>query len=369
MTASGIVFAVIGVALIVLAYVFGLPGLLPAGILLLALVLCSGLAGLLASRRLEARVTTTGRSCDGIALARVGEDLDLRLSLRNRSPLPVGGFVVAFAPRPGFGAEQSARMRGLAAGAGVGIEAGFSPTRRGMSGLERTSLDLVGPFGLTAVRSTLTGPFDVAVAPQDLDVPARRRPGVPVALREEQRLVRGASTRDFQTREYVPGDDLRHIHWATTARLGDLVVREEAQEESPGALVVLETTAEPDEDLIAAAAAGVRVLLDQGLEVRLAWGAEHRSLRGAAGAARLDLVAARLGPGPAEVRREDLQGVAEVFIAADDPQARARLAAALPRSAAARVWDPAELSGTGSELFGREIGVPASWLQTGRSVR
>ena len=41
-------------------------------------------------------------------------------------------------------------------------------------------------------------------------------------------------------REYVPGDDLRHVHWRTSARTGTLMVRQEIDPRRPSIVVILD---------------------------------------------------------------------------------------------------------------------------------
>jgi uncharacterized protein (DUF58 family) len=47
----------------------------------------------------------------------------------------------------------------------------------------------------------------------------------------------------YALRAYEEGDDLRKIHWPTSARIGELVIRQEELLAEPRALIVLDTTA------------------------------------------------------------------------------------------------------------------------------
>ena len=64
-----------------------------------------------------------------------------------------------------------------------------------------------------------------------------------------------------QLREYVPGDDLRHIHWRSTARTGTMMVRHLVDTSRPEALVVVDNrsvaSSESDFEEIVEAAASV----------------------------------------------------------------------------------------------------------------
>ena len=48
---------------------------------------------------------------------------------------------------------------------------------------------------------------------------------------------------DALVREYRQGDDVRRIHWRSTARWGDLMVRREEQAWDPSASIVLDSRA------------------------------------------------------------------------------------------------------------------------------
>lgn len=100
-------------------------------------------------------------------------------------------------------------------------------TRRGVYRLGPLELRLFDPLGLasswraTAVESTLT------VHPRYDLVPVR---GVSAHRDYDRRrsnpVLGKGGTEFYMLREYVPGDDLRQVHWPTTARLDDLVIRQ-----------------------------------------------------------------------------------------------------------------------------------------------
>lgn len=75
-------------------------------------------------------------------------------------------------------------------------------------------------------------------------------------------------------RDYVRGDDLRQIHWRSSARSNKLMVRHNVDTNQPRSLVVLDTravtyTAEGFEDAVRAAASIVIASMSRGFEFRL----------------------------------------------------------------------------------------------------
>ena len=75
-------------------------------------------------------------------------------------------------------------------------------------------------------------------------------------------------------RDYVRGDDLRQIHWRSSARANKLMVRHNVDTHQPRSLVILDTrassySAESFEDAIRAAASIVMASMTRGFEFRL----------------------------------------------------------------------------------------------------
>src|SRR5699024_12372539 len=89
-----------------------------------------------------------------------------------------------------------------------------------------------GPFGLVKMKRKVHGAFPVAVSVPSLGGRIPKDSSIRPARLDEGKVVTGHTTRDFHTREYVPGDDLRHVHWPSTAQFGELMVRHEADEET-----------------------------------------------------------------------------------------------------------------------------------------
>lgn len=82
------------------------------------------------------------------------------------------------------------------------------------------------PFGLTGRESLWTPSVEVFVHPRTVNLPGRQT-GFFHDLEGHTTQKLSNSDMSFHAlREYVPGDDRRHIHWRSSARTGDLMVRQ-----------------------------------------------------------------------------------------------------------------------------------------------
>jgi uncharacterized protein (DUF58 family) len=61
---------------------------------------------------------------------------------------------------------------------------------------------------------------------------------------------RGHGTQLYNLRLYQPGDDSRAIHWMTTARTSQLIVRETEAEDQRRITIILSTTAPDDQNIL-----------------------------------------------------------------------------------------------------------------------
>ena len=120
------------------------------------------------------------------------------------------------------------------------------PVRRGR---ERGSsggfvVDSMGPLGLGRHRMRVALPWEVVVYPPLVSV--RLRASVAEALRRREAgmkpVRRLGEGRLFESlREWVPGDDLRHIDWKATARRAKVITRQYEAERRQQVLLVLDT--------------------------------------------------------------------------------------------------------------------------------
>lgn len=215
-------------------------------------------------------------------------------------------------------------------GPGEATSVGYPiPTaRRGVLVVGPLSLRRTGLAGLAESRAELGDAVEVRVVPRVL--PVR---GLPSGARRghvgaDERVERGG-TDLVGLREYVPGDDLRRLHWATSARTGTLMVREDADPARPHLAVLVDDRAgsHPDvdgfEDVVELAASLLTAAVAGGHPVRLLSASGGIDLDVPAGAAGLgggdaDLLLAaladlQLSPGeaaPLSVPARDLDVVA-----------------------------------------------------------
>lgn len=117
------------------------------------------------------------------------------------------------------------------------------PVRRGYETGGTLTVDTIGPLGLGLRRSTHALPWEVRVYPALTTL--RRRAAVAQALRRREQgrqpLRRLGEGRLFESlRDFVPGDDPRHIDWKATARRRKVITRQFEAERRQHVLLVLD---------------------------------------------------------------------------------------------------------------------------------
>ncbi len=152
-----------------------------------------------------------------------------RLRIREIRPAIVGGVLP---PRPLRVPPRGARAERLA----------VVPARRGHETAGGFAVDSVGPLGLGVRRGAIALPWEVTVYPPL--VTPRLQASVARAQRRAlgQRAVRRLGEgRMFESlREWVPGDDVRHIDWKATARRRKVIARQYEAERRQQVLLILD---------------------------------------------------------------------------------------------------------------------------------
>ncbi len=135
-------------------------------------------------------------------------------------------------------------MPALAPGAMAEARYDLPTGRRGAFTVGPLAVGVGDPFGLVERRVELAGAAHLVVHPRIHPVLAL--PGSPTreARRGSTAPARAARGDDFfALREYEVGDDLRRVHWRSTARLGELMLRQDELRFGEVATVLLDTRA------------------------------------------------------------------------------------------------------------------------------
>ncbi len=144
------------------------------------------------------------------------------------------------------GLNGSAFLASLPAQSSATVELRTDFPRRGIHSLEESRVSTSFPFGLYRKLRVFRQPDEVVVWPPT-DRPVREvRPAVGGIRGTLAAPVGSAGARgDFHAlRSYRPGDDPRDIHWRSTARAGELVVREYQRDAGQALWLCLDTRQE-----------------------------------------------------------------------------------------------------------------------------
>ncbi|MEJ3746491.1 DUF58 domain-containing protein [Actinomycetes bacterium KLBMP 9797] len=232
LTRRGVAVLVLGVALLAFGVWGGYPMMRALGGILLGAVLA---AVLLTARRLSVEVR---RSVYPDRVER-GRPALASLWVRNPGSGRLAGFLATDVAGSG---TRTIRVRALPPGAEAVYHYELPTGARGKLSVGPLVLLRVDPFGLA--RSELRAGETATLWVHPRQQPAR----APVAgyprHHHEGPTTDGAlrgSVDLKDVREYVPGDEVRHLHWKATARTGRLMVRDLADPRQPRFTLLLDT--------------------------------------------------------------------------------------------------------------------------------
>lgn len=215
-----------------------------------------------------------------------GQRIEVSLELRNDAPLPSPTLLLTEQLPAAFAADghpaDAGEARFVLGGLGPGRRAQAVYTAaaavRGRYEVGPLEVRVRDPFGAAERVRRYAATTEVVVYPLVEPLPATAVRGVHMgAGAADTRRIFAAGDEFFGIREYVSGDDLRHVHWASTAHRQTLMVRQMEQPWQAHATVFLDTrehahTGGPHgtlEKAVSAAASVVNHLAQQGYVVRL----------------------------------------------------------------------------------------------------
>jgi len=236
MTTRGTSFLAAGIASALAGYLLGERGLLCVGIALLSLPLLAAAAARRGQYRLSSsRIISPPR-------VPAGHTARVTLRVQNVSRRPTGLMLAedtvpyALGARPRYVLDRIERN---------GVRELSYPLRsdlRGKFEIGPLQIRVADSFGLVELGRSLTGRTTFVVTPRV--VPLSRT----VISRSwagegdgRSRLASTAGEDDVIPRAYRDGDELRRVHWRSTARYGELMVRREEQRWRNKATVLLDT--------------------------------------------------------------------------------------------------------------------------------
>jgi uncharacterized protein (DUF58 family) len=174
----------------------------------------------------------------------VGATARVVLRLQNLSRLPTGTMLLEDLLPYTLGSRPRLVLERLGAHQASSVAYSVRADVRGRYEVGPLVVRLTDPFGLCELTRSFAALDRLTVIPQVTALPPVRLAGEYAGAGESRaRSVAVHGEDDAATREYRNGDDLRRVHWRSTARVGELMVRREEQPWESRATVVLDTRA------------------------------------------------------------------------------------------------------------------------------
>jgi uncharacterized protein (DUF58 family) len=287
LTVRGRAVLAAGISAIVCALGLGQSDLLRVGILLVTL---PAICAVVLSRR-HFRVACTRTLLPHRVAA--GQPARVHLELANVSTTRCSVMLVEERVPYVLGTRPRFVLPGLEPGDRRGVAYSVRSEVRGRFTIGPLAVRLSDPFGLVEQARSFTARDTLVVTPQ-----VHALPGLPWRSDwggrgdSRPRAVAASGEDDVATREYRHGDDLRRVHWRSTARRGELMVRREEQPWQSRASILVDRRASAHhgeglasslEWVVSAAASIAHHLVGLGYIVRLIDGPGHHDWSDPAG--------------------------------------------------------------------------------------
>ncbi len=235
-TTRGTSFLAAGAAAALAGLFLGERDLVSVGVFLLVLPLFSALAASRARYRLSCV-----RSISPPRVA-AGQSALVRVHLENVSRLPTGLLLAEDAVPYALGTRPRYVLNGIERGGSRELAYPLRSDLRGKFVIGPLEIRIADAFGLVELGRSFSSRTTFLVTPRVVPLPRAVVTGS--WLGDGDRRARSAAAAgedDVVPRAYRDGDELRRVHWRSTARYGELMVRREEQQWRNRMLLLLDT--------------------------------------------------------------------------------------------------------------------------------
>jgi uncharacterized protein (DUF58 family) len=236
LTRRGKSFMAAGCAAVVCGLAVREADLLRIGVLLLMLPLLSALA----ASRARYRLACTRQIIPHRIPA--GHAAEARIRLSNVSRLRTGLLLAEDVTPHAFGIRPRFVLEAIEPGGSRNLSYQIHPEQRGKFTVGPFQVRVADAFGLVEIGRSFATQSTLVVTPKITRLPRTGASGNRLGGGESgMRMVAAAGEDDIAPRAYRDGDELRRVHWRSTARYGELMVRREEQQWHNRALLLIDT--------------------------------------------------------------------------------------------------------------------------------
>jgi uncharacterized protein (DUF58 family) len=224
LTVRGRAFAAAGVAAVACGVLIPETDLIRIGALLMALPLLSAFG----ASRARYRLSCVRRLVP--ARLPAGQSAELTIRLANISRLRTGLLLAEDAVPYELGSRPRFMFHGIGGGGSKEFSYKLGSDTRGKYTIGPLQVRVADSFGLVSITRAFTGTSTLTVTPRI--IPLARPPLGGNWLGDSEhgkRSIAASGEDDVAPRAYQTGDGLNRVHWRSTARHGELMVRREEQ--------------------------------------------------------------------------------------------------------------------------------------------
>lgn len=237
MTRRGWGLLIAALATYLAARIFGVGELQMVAVALIVLVVAAIIRTVSGIRRLELRRVVTPTTLT------FGDTAKVRVNINNLARVPTTPIELVDVVADGLGAPASVWMGSVPAWRSAVAHYQLEGRRRGVFTIGPAQLRTGDPFGIVERTAVFDPVATVTVLPEILPLGAGLVAGPATTGSSRGRRTDRRGTELAGVRDYVDGDDLRAIHWASTARRGQLIVRRNETPHHPSAVVFVDARA------------------------------------------------------------------------------------------------------------------------------